>query len=359
MAATYKVLILGASYGSLLGAKLLLAGHDVTLICRAVSAEAINRSGVRVRLPVSWKTEHLEIDSRDLRGHLSAATPDAVDPRRFDLVALAMGEPQYSQAGVRELLDAVALARVPCLSIMNMPPPPYLKRIPNLDTEALAACYTDVGVWQNFDPAVMTLCSPDPQAFRPSAQAPNVLQVTLPTNFKAARFASSEHTEILRRIETQIAESLYQDSELPVKLKVSESIFVPLAKWPMLLTGNYRCLQATGARAIRDAVHSDPEASQSIYQWVSHLCIALGASSADLVPFKKYAAAANDLVNPSSVARALVNGATNVERVDRLIQAIAVQKGMHSPAVDEIVSLTDAQLKVNRERDTGRPLISA
>ncbi len=30
----YKILILGASYGSLLGTKLLMAGHDVTLVCR-------------------------------------------------------------------------------------------------------------------------------------------------------------------------------------------------------------------------------------------------------------------------------------------------------------------------------------
>ena len=41
----YDVLILGASYGSLLGAKLLLAGHNVTLVCREGTAAAINRNG--------------------------------------------------------------------------------------------------------------------------------------------------------------------------------------------------------------------------------------------------------------------------------------------------------------------------
>jgi hypothetical protein len=44
-----------------------------------------------------------------------------------------MQEPQYRSPGVRELLDAVAKSRVPCMSIMNMPPLPYIKRIPGLD----------------------------------------------------------------------------------------------------------------------------------------------------------------------------------------------------------------------------------
>ena len=36
-------------------------------------------------------------------------------------------------------------------------------------------------------PKLMTLASPDPQAFRPPEEPMNVLQVALPTNFKVAR----------------------------------------------------------------------------------------------------------------------------------------------------------------------------
>ena len=42
MAKKYNVLILGASYGSLLSSKLLMAGHSVTLVCRRETAELIN-----------------------------------------------------------------------------------------------------------------------------------------------------------------------------------------------------------------------------------------------------------------------------------------------------------------------------
>jgi hypothetical protein len=349
----YNVLIMGASYGSLLAIKLLFAGNRVKLVCLPAEAEAINKEGARVRLPIKGRKDPVEIDSRKLPGSLSADGPSAVNPADYDLVALAMQEPQYRSAGVRELLNAVAKARVPCMSIMNMPPLPYLKRIPGLATDTLRSCYTDATVWEEFDPALMTLCSPDPQAFRPPEEKINVLQVTLPTNFKVARFESDQQTAMLRQMAAEIEAIRYDCDgakvELPVKLKVHDSIFVPLAKWAMLLTGNYRCVQKDAAISIKDAVHRDLEASRAVYNWVRELCIKLGASPDDLVPFEKYAAAAQGLVRPSSAARALFAGAPNIERVDRLVQTIAAQKGMRNPVVDETVALVDARLAMNRK----------
>ena len=75
----------------------------------------------------------------------------------------------------------------------------------------------------------------------------------------------------------------------------------------------------------------------------------LGAAEADLVPFEKYAAAAEGLTSPSSAARALYGGAQNIERVDRLVQIIAGQRGFRSEAVDEIVARVDARLALNRQ----------
>ena len=154
---------------------------------------------------------------------MSAAGPGDVKPTDFDLVGLAMQEPQYRSPGVRELLDAVAKSKVPCMSIMNMPPLPYVKRIPGLDYDALKPAYTDPTVWDNFDPALLTLCSPDPQAIRPPEEKVNVLQVTLPTNFKVAKFDDDKHNAILRKLQEDI-EAVRFDApegkiELPVKLQ--------------------------------------------------------------------------------------------------------------------------------------------
>jgi hypothetical protein len=344
----YKILILGASYGSLLATKLLLAGHTVKLICLPAEADLMNAEGTLIRMPVKGREGLVEVASRKLPGKLSAGGAAGVNPSEYDLAVLAMQEPQYRSPGVRELLDAVAKARVPCMSIMNMPPLPYLARVPGLSLKELRSAYTDASVWDSFDPAFMTLCSPDPQAFRPPEEKVNVLQVRLPTNFKSARFPSDAHTAMLRRLEADIEAARFEGMELPVKLKVHESVFVPLAKWAMLMAGNYRCVTRQGIRPIKEAVHSDLEASRAVYHWVVKLCVSLGADEKDLVPFEKYAAAANGLASPSSAARALYAGAPNIERVDRLVQAIAAQRGQRSAVIDEVVALVDAQLEINR-----------
>jgi hypothetical protein len=349
-----KILILGASYGSLLGIKLALAGHDVKLVCLPAEAKLINEKGAIVRMPVKGREGLVELNSKKLPGKLSAAGTGDVNPKDFDLVALAMQEPQYGSPGVRELLDAVAKSRVPCMSIMNMPPLPYLARIPGLDLSKSRGSYTDPSVWDNFDPGLLTLCSPDPQAFRPPEEEVNVLQVRLPTNFKAARFDSDAHTALLRGLAADIEAARFEANgekiELPVKLKVHDSVFVPLAKWAMLITGNYRCVRSDAMVSIKEAVHGDPAASRRIYAWVVELCVSLGASRDDMVPFEKYANAALSLGSPSSAARALAGGAPNIERVDRLVQSVAAQRGQKLADLDDIVALVDGWLVRNRRK---------
>jgi len=233
-----------------------------------------------------------------------------------------------------------------------MPPLAFLKRIPTIDAAAIRSSYTDPSVWDDFDPATITLCSPDPQAFRPPEDKVNVLQVRLPTNFKSARFVSDADTAILRDLQADIEAARYdlngQQIELPVKLKVHDSVFVPLAKWSMLLAGNYRCVQAGGMRPIKDAVHSDIAATRAVYNWVFDLSVGLGADPSDLVPFDSYAKAALSLVTPSSAARALAAGAKNIERVDRLVQTIAAGRGKRLDEIDQTVALVDGWVAKNR-----------
>src|SRR5229473_2034451 len=219
MSTKYKILIMGASYGSLLGTKLALAGHAVHLVCLPAEADLINREGAIVRMPVKGREGLVEINSKKLPGKMSAGGTAGVNPSDYHLVALAMQEPQYRSPGVRELLAA-----------------------------------------------------------------------------------------------------------------------------------NYRCVQREGMRPIKDAVHSDLEASRSVYNWVVKLCVSLGANEKELVPFEKYASAALSLLTPSSAARALANGAPNIERTDRLVQTIGAQKGMRLAAVDQTVALVDGWLEKNRKK---------
>ena len=349
----YRTLVLGASYGSLLSTKLLMAGHSATLVCRESTAAVFNAQGSVVRMPLKGREGLVDIHSNDLPGVLDAVSPERADPSEYDLVVLAMQEPQYSAAGVRELMLAVAKHNVPSVAITNMPLLPYLRRIPNLDTDSLRSCFHDPDLWDAFDPEAMTLCSPDPQAFRPPEESPNVLQVRLPTNFKAARFASEAANAMLTDLETGIDSvrmrlSDDESTEVPVKLRVYDSLYVPFAKWAMLMAGNYRCVKPDAMRPIKEAVYSDLKKTRAVYQAVVDLCCDLGGDPADFVPFEKYAKAAESLLNPSSVARALAGGATNIERVDKLVALIADQRGSRIATVDETVALVEDWLSRNR-----------
>jgi hypothetical protein len=339
-----NILILGASYGSLLGTKLLMAGHNVTLVCRAMTAELINRDGTEVRIKLRDEVGHRAIFSRDLPGKLDAVTPADVDVSRYDLVGLAMQEPQYTNHTIRVLMIKIAEAGLPCLSIMNMPPLPYLKRIPALAGMDLEEAYTNAQVWERFKPGLVTLCSPDPQAFRPPEEAANVLHVGLPTNFKAAIFADEKHNKVLRELEADIDAVTLDGQDVPVKLKVFDSLFVPLAKWSMLLTGNYRCITPHEPQSIRDAVHTDLRRSQSIYDHVDAVARRLGADPKDQVPFEKYAKAAESLLKPSSAARAVAAGAPFIERVDLLVKLISHQLGVPNAEIDRTVETVDQKL---------------
>ena len=344
----YRILILGASYGSLLGTKLIAAGHDVTLVCREKTAALINVEGTEVRIKLRGEDGHRSLFSRDLPGRLDAATPRDARPEDYDLVCLAMQEPQYSDPGLRDLLARIAAARVPSMSIMNMPPLPYLKRIPGLDCSGLEAAYLGPEIWADFDPALMTLCSPDPQAFRPPEEAANVLHVGLPTNFKVSQFDDATPNAMLDELAAGIDAFEVDGKEVTVKLRVHGSLFVPFAKWSMLATGNYRCITEGEPLSIEEAVHGDVDASREIYDFVGDLVIRLGADEGDLVPFEKYAAAARSLKKPSSAARAIAAGATRIERVDKLIQLIGRALGRTHPEIDRTVATVDARLAGNR-----------
>lgn len=108
MTISYKILILGASYGSLLGSRLGLAGHSMRFVCLPEEAGLINQEGARVLLPVKGVEHLVELNTQAMPGEVSA--------------------------------DGSA---------------------------AIRNSYADASVWDKFDPALMTLCSPDPQAFRP------------------------------------------------------------------------------------------------------------------------------------------------------------------------------------------------
>ena len=348
--------VLGASYGLLPAIKLALAGHRVAVVGRQTEIVSIAATGAALYLPARETGEELiltvpaQVGGIPVSGALTLLTPDLVQPRDFDLVILAMQEPQYTAPEIAALMTRIAQASVPCLSIMNMPPLPFLVRLGIGNADTLAMAYSAASVWAGFDPALITLASPDPQAFRPDPEQPGRLCVTLPSNFKVAPFADPAHQAMLTRVAADIDALRVGPRQLTPRVRfiAHASALVPMAKWPMLLVGNCRCLTEDGVRSIADAVWADVAASRRLYDWVADLTIQLGASPSDLVPFARYAAAARQLSLPSSLARGLTSGGCAVERYDLLVQRLANGQNATNPQLTAIIDRIDAQLLRNR-----------
>src|SRR5688500_5067943 len=90
--ATYNILLLCASYGSLLASKLLFGCHSIHLVCLPAEADLINAEGFRVRLPVRGRAEPVVLDSRKLPGKVTAGGAAGINPADYDLVGLCMQE---------------------------------------------------------------------------------------------------------------------------------------------------------------------------------------------------------------------------------------------------------------------------
>ena len=94
----YNILLMGASYGSLLASKMLFGGHTIHLVCLPAEADLINAEGFRVRLPIRGRKDPVVLDSRKLPGKVTAGPAAGVNPKDYDLVGLCMQEPQYRVA---------------------------------------------------------------------------------------------------------------------------------------------------------------------------------------------------------------------------------------------------------------------
>lgn len=349
-----KILILGAAYGLLPGLKLSLAGHAVTLVGRADEIAAMAKAPLQVRITARRSDADFLLSAPigpAAPGQIALTTPDQASPAAHDILILAMQEPHYQASAVAHLLAQAGQSSRPCLSIMNLPPPPFLTRL-GINPASLTGIYHAPHVWSPLSPDQITLASPDPQAVRPDPAQPGRLHCTLASNFKAAPFARAADQALLQRLADDMSRLAVPHQgrmvRPPVAMVASPSLFVPLAKWPMLIAGNCRCLLPSGIRTIADAVHADLAETAALYAEVSALATTLGARPQDMVPFESYAETARRLTRPSSLARALESGATAVERIDRLITTLLEAQGLETARLAPISARIDTRLAQNR-----------
>ena len=200
----------------------------------------------------------------------------------------------------------------------------------------------------------MTLCSPDAQAFRPPDEKVNVLQVSLPTNFKAARFDSDAHTAFLRELERDIEAARFDSGgrkiELPVKLKVHDSRLRAAGEMGDAAHRQLPLRAKDGVRSIKDAVHARPRRFAR--------GLRLGGRSVRVARRDDATTSCRSRNTRAPRCRccALLGRArpdrrrADIERIDRLVQAIAAQRGLRNDVVDATISTIDRWLERNRRK---------
>lgn len=348
-----RVLVLGAAYGLLPAVRMALAGHCVSVMCRAEEQDSLARTGATVSFmrrdgrPGQVLAIAAGLGPSMTLGKLGLVGSDA-DPSVFDIVFSALGEPQVPAPEIKALFSRIAAARKPLVALSNLLPLPFLARLASLDLATLRSAYQGAAVWDMMDPDLVTAASPDAQAVRTDPAQAGQLTVTLGSNFKIAPFANGGSQAFLDQLAADVGAFRSEGVALPARLIAHSSLHVPLVKWPMLITGNCRSVtDGAQPRSIAEAVHSDIEESRKLYVKVAGVVRRLGVAENDLVPFSTYAFAARSLSRPSSLARALAQGATQVERIDQMVACVAAQVGFGSPAFERIVERIEQKLAAN------------
>ncbi|MBW7921425.1 MAG: hypothetical protein H3C51_04915 [Rubellimicrobium sp.] len=351
MSAPLSCLVIGASYGALIAARILQAGHRVTLVGHAAECDAITREGLTIDMPF----RHLGLrhpfrlgpDTHDLQ----LATPPQARVAGHDLCFLVVQEPQAAAPAIAALIARIAEARLPVVALMNLAPLACLERIAAFSGVDFGGIHAAAGTWHLLRPLPLSAASPDAQAVRPDPARPNALRVTLASNIKCAPLGDPQAQAALDRLAADIAATRAtvagQEVPVPVRLIAGDSPFLPLVKLPMLMAGNYRSITKTGAIPIAEAVWRDPAASRAIYDETCAILRATGTPPGLLVPFDRYAEAARALTLPAAVARALAAGALQVERADLLPRALA--RGNLSPQAAAVIAGVERWLEANRK----------
>ena len=275
----YNILILGAAYGSLLASKMLFGGHKIHHVCLPAEADLINAEGFRVRLPVKGRKDPVLLDSTKLPGRVTASGAQGVNPKDYDLICLACrsrstARPACANCSMRwRSRGAVHVDHEhAAAALREAHPRPRLRG-------AGARLHRCAGVGQlrsEVPDAVQPRSAGDPPAGREGQCADGHAADQLQGGEVRRR---EGHGDPAPAREGDRRDPLRSGDgtkiELPVKLRVYDFIFVPLAKWSMLLAGNYRCVTEDGMRTAQEAVHSDLATSKSVYDFVFDLCVKL------------------------------------------------------------------------------------
>lgn len=328
-----RVLILGGNYGLLIAAYLHERGIPFDIYATENESIILNKNGFRffyngdvcstIKPDILWS---------------AFSERDPIRQIKYDLMIFAMQEPTYSQHNVENIIKLYKNS-CPILSIMNIPPPSFITHNLGLNQINLSDAYTSYSLFQSLSPAQIIYSSPEPQIFlEPNS---GLYHIRLGGVFRCSSF----DVEFLSKELAQLILKPLANSKLPLEIKTYSSPWVSVSKFPMLITGNYRCISNGILRSINEAVLDDSNLAEKIYAEVVSGMKYLGAPRSAIVPFGKYLVASRHLTAPSSVARSILAGKNQVERTDKLLRNIFRAYQIKCLELDKVVSEIDLAIE--------------
>tara|TARA_Y100000768_G_scaffold344759_1_gene291240 strand:- start:650 stop:1651 length:1002 start_codon:yes stop_codon:yes gene_type:complete len=329
-----KILVIGANYGLLLAGMLIERGFTVDVFGTNKEIDVLNQEGFAFdSYENSWNfkpSNFLKFISH-------------IEKYDYDLTILAVQEPTLANSKISNVISLISENKIPILSIMNIPLLNFLTNIIGIQNINNAEkIYSSIGCSDQFNSKLIINSNPEPQIF--SKNKFNDLSIRLGGVFRCSSLNMLDK-------ETVAALTKTITNGLPTRIKSYESPWVSLSKLPMLLVGNYRCLNNLKLQSIADTVYHDTSLSEKIYDQVVKIMKNLGAGREAIIPFKSYLKASINLDAPSSVCRAIVSGKHHVERADKLVQIMGHSIGFFSAEIDKIVQNIDDSIDKFSNKD--------
>ena len=323
-----KILVIGANYGLLLAGALIERNFTVDVFGKSEEVDTLIKEGFSIK----WGDKNFKFESsKNLKFIKNLIDDDYI------LAILAVQEPSLANPAIKDIISLISKKSIPILSVMNIPLLNFLKDIVGIkNIKKPELIYSGLNTSSLINSKLIINCSPEPQIF--SISKFNELSIRLGGVFRCSSLGSIDEETI-----SDLTKTI--SNGLPVKIKNYKSAWVSLSKLPMLIVGNYRCLDNFKLRSIQDAVNQNIQLSEKIYNQVIYLIKYLGAGRESIIPFKLYLKATNKLDAPSSVARSIVNGKINVERVDKLVQILCNSISFYSPEIEQIVLNIENSMK--------------
>lgn len=343
-----SIVIFGANYGLLIAAKFVSQGIRVVVYCTKEERQQYSKMGFLINYEdaTTGTFQKTRVLGNDI--HWVSEPEELTRVSSFiRLGFLCVSESALVSLELCRAIKIISQKGTPFISMMNIPYPEFFAFDPRINVPGLFPCYSAPTFWRSaFRPGCLSYASPEPQ-FTITDSKRGIFLLRLGGTFRIHQFSESKSNHLATEFFTQVSKSIDRD-ELPIKFKFYTSVFPALSKLPMLMAGNYRCLQSSGEIfSISEAIRFNRSESEGIYHEVANLLTVLGAKRSSVVPFFMYFRASSRLNAPSSVARALKGGATTIERVDKLVLILLNQLGLPSSYCSRVVSLVESVLTHN------------